>query len=361
MWITSLTTIQTPTVVALGNFDGIHQGHQRVIGQILHSSEAVLSPEQLPVKNRSILNPPVEVTEVKTVGIAQHQESRGARAEISRPYVTVVTFHPHPQEFFTGQARTLLTPLEEKKVLLRSLGVEQLVLLPFNRELASLSPQQFVEDILIRQLQPKQISVGLDFQFGQKRAGTATDLQAIAANYDIEVNIAPLNTCGGERISSSAIRQALQQGDLQSANRLLGRAYSLIGEVVQGQQLGRTLGFPTANLKLPPQKFLPRQGVYAVWVEMLDFLSVPDSNASVAKTIAGVMNIGHRPTVAGMNQTVEIHLLDWSGSLYGQTLTVNLKEFLRPEQKFESLEALKAQIQADCDTARAILAVANYP
>jgi riboflavin kinase / FMN adenylyltransferase len=272
----------------------------------------------------------------------------GVATEAKHVYATVVTFNPHPREFFSGQSRTLLTPRDEKVQQLRSLGVEQLVLLPFDRELASLSPREFVEKILVQQLDVKRVSVGQDFHFGYRRAGTPADLQAIASSYGIDVTIVSLQMCQGERISSSLVRQSLEQGDISQANRLLGRSYALTGVVVKGQQLGRTIGFPTANLQLPPEKFLPRHGVYAVRV-------CSPSLASLAVPQAGVMNIGQRPTVNGTNITVEIHLLDWSGDLYDQTLTVSLEQFLRPEQKFASLDALKSQIQADCEAARAFL------
>ncbi len=301
MWITSsLTKALKPTAVALGNFDGVHRGHQQVIQPVLKNSGKI---------------------------------------------ATVVTFNPHPQEFFTGKSRSLLTPQSEKVQELERLGVEQLVLLPFDLELACLSPQEFVEKILVQQLRSLSISVGQDFCFGKERRGTVTDLRAIASNFGIPTTIVPLHTCEGERISSSAIRQALEQGNLDRAKQLLGRAYSLVGTVVTGKQLGRTIGFPTANIDLPIEKFLPSNGVYAVKVCIAEDKS----------PIAGVMNIGNRPTVNGTNQSVEVYLIDWSGDLYGKILTVELEQFLRPEQKFESLDALKAQIIIDCDRAKATL------
>jgi riboflavin kinase/FMN adenylyltransferase len=316
VWIaSSLATVLTPTAVALGNFDGVHLGHRQVIQPVLLPQVADASGKQV--------------------------------------HPTVLTFHPHPQEFFSGQPRKLLTPINEKVLELKALGVVQLVLLPFNKELASLSPEQFVEEILLQRLKATCISVGSDFRFGHGRVGTAADLQAIAAANGIKVTIAPLKNLNGERISSSAIRQALQEGDLQLSNRLLGRSYSLIGKVSQGQQLGRKLGFPTANLQLPSEKFLPRLGVYAVKVHILR-----DGDAEhplTSEALAGVMNIGYRPTVDGTTQVVEVHLLDWSGDLYGQTLVVSLEKFLRPEQKFASLDDLKTQIKRDCESARAFL------
>ena len=301
MWVTSsLTKALKPTAVALGNFDGVHRGHHQVIQPVLNNPGAI---------------------------------------------ATVVTFNPHPQEFLTGKRRRLLTPQSEKVEQLERLGVKQLVLLPFDRELACLSPREFVENILVQQLRSHSISVGQDFCFGKGRKGTVEDLKVIASNYGIPTTIVPLHNCEGERISSSAIRQALEQGKLDRAKLLLGRAYSLTGTVVTGKQLGRTIGFPTANIDLPIEKFLPCNGVYAVKVHI----------ATDTSPIPGVMNIGNRPTVNGTNQSVEVYLIDWSGDLYGKVLAVELEQFLRPEQKFESLDALKNQIKIDCDRAKATL------
>jgi riboflavin kinase / FMN adenylyltransferase len=318
VWITtSLTSALTPTAIALGNFDGIHRGHRQVIQPVL---DPAIKPERA-----------TDADELNGPGMLS----------------TVVTFSPHPQEFFSGIPRNLLTPQPEKVLQLQGMGIEQLMLLPFDRELARLSPQEFVETILVGQLQAKHISVGQDFLFGHKRAGNAVDLQAIAASFGVAVTIVPLETYQGHRISSSAIRQALQAGDLPLAERMLGRAYTLMGQVVTGQQLGRTIGFPTANLQLPANKCLPREGVYGVRV----------SGPGIASPlpILGVMNIGNRPTVNGLTLTIEVHLLDWAGDLYGQMLTVELVQFIRPEQKFASIEDLKAQISADCAIARTML------
>ncbi|NET55250.1 MAG: bifunctional riboflavin kinase/FAD synthetase [Symploca sp. SIO2E6] len=337
----SLATALTPTAVALGNFDGVHLGHRQVIQPILQATiasgkvapkpsvedcQVPLERSSLPIPNDNVENPSVQ--------------------NPGHVYPTVATFNPHPREFFSGISWKLLTTRSEKVEQLRILGVEQLVLLPFDRELASLSPQQFVEKILVQQLGVKWVSVGEDFRFGHKRAGTSADLKAIASSHGVEVTIVSLQTCQGERISSSIIRQALEQGDITQANQRLGRPYSLTGVVVKGKQLGRTIGFPTANLELPPEKFLPRQGVYSVRVTAAS-QRIPISSQP------GVMNIGMRPTLSGTALSVEVHLLDWSGDLYGQTLTISLEQFLRPEQKFASLDNLKAQIQEDCAVARA--------
>ena len=296
----SVDQIKTPTAIALGNFDGIHQGHQTVLQPIIDFPQPSRQP---------------------------------------RIYPSVVSFTPHPREFFTGGKLQLLTPIAEKGQILSELGIEQLILLPFDRHLASLSPQEFVE-LLVVQLKTKEISVGSDFCFGYQRKGTAEDLKNIAHSFGIKVHINSLHKyCDRDRsvrVSSSLIRQALSEGNISLANTMLGRSYSLIGTVVTGQQLGRTIGFPTANLEVGVEKFLPNYGVYSVDVFFQQ------------TKVKGVMNIGCRPTVAGEAPTIEVHLLDWTGDLYGQTLKVDLIKFIRPEQKFASVEALKQQITQDC-------------
>ena len=301
----SIDRIKTPTAIALGNFDGIHLGHQIVLRPIVDSATSSRQPHVYP---------------------------------------SLVSFTPHPREFFTGGKLKLLTPVSEKAEILENLGIEQLVLLRFDRDLASLSPQQFVRQILTEQLQATEISVGSDFRFGYQRKGSAEDLKHIASNFGITVHLNSLHkyydrSDRAVRVSSSLIRQALSEGDLATANMMLGRPYCLIGTVVTGQQLGRTIGFPTANLQLTPEKYLPRYGVYSVdvWLEQTQ--------------LKGVMNIGCRPTVAGEAPTIEVHLLNWSGDIYDRTLKVSLVEFLRPEQKFDSVEALKQQIARDCQAA----------
>ena len=329
MWVTSsLTTALSPANVALGNFDGVHLGHQAVIAKILH---------QTPQRDLSMS---------QVLGERSESEpgSRLKRERGDRSYATVVSFSPHPQEFFSGQRRSLLTPVNEKVEQLRSLGVEQLVLLPFTQALARLSPEAFVEEILRRYLNAKRVSVGENFHFGRDRSGNSQRLRQIGQQYHIETCISGLQELDGDRISSSTIRQALAAGQIQPANRLLGRPYRLNGTVELGQQLGRRLGFPTANLKLPEDKFLPHWGVYSTWVQLDDGTHHP-----------GVMNLGCRPTVAGDRPSVEVHLLDWDGDLYDRPLSLHLMTFLRPEQQFPGLDALTAQIRQDCQTARSHL------
>ncbi|MGK7945386.1 MAG: bifunctional riboflavin kinase/FAD synthetase [Microcystaceae cyanobacterium] len=296
----STTNLLTPTAIALGNFDGLHLGHQEVLRPILTTPNTSIDP-------------------------------------------TVVTFDPHPQEYFSGESRQLLTPFAEKADILDQLGIKQWVLLPFNQNLATLSPEQFFQAILVAQLQAKQISVGQDFCFGYQRKGDTRKLEELGQLFGVDVHITPLKLeKGSVRISSSLIRQALAKGDLTQANQMLGRNYRLLGKVVKGQQLGRKIGFPTANLDIAKDKLLPRYGVYGARVKVEN-----DTNIML-----GAVNIGQRPTVNGLFPTVEVHILDWQGDLYEQKLTVSLDRFIRPEQKFSGIEALKEQIKEDCDRIR---------
>ena len=290
-----------PKAIALGNFDGIHKGHQKVIEPIFKTE---LSQDISPC---------------------------------------LVTFIPHPQEFFSGEQKKLLTPILEKSILLEKLGIKELILLPFDHELANLTPQEFVLEILIKKINAVFISIGEVFRFGYKWQGNAQDLKLIAHQHNVRVNITTerkILLCKKlRRVSSSHIRNCLDEGKITFANQMLGREYQLIGKVIQGKQLGRTIGFPTANLEIPAEKFLPQNGVYAVTVNL------PNTHHI---NIPAVMNIGNRPTVNGQNTSVEVHLLDWQEDLYGQILLVKLVHFLRPEYKFASLQELKKQIELDC-------------
>jgi len=355
VWITSsLSTAHTPTDIALGNFDGVHLGHQTVIRPILPSpprASQVLAAQHLTI--------PAALSTLRGYSdrcplLLDSCDYQSALPPAERPLdapspmPTVVTFYPHPQEFFSGQSRPWLTPLAEKAAFMKRLGVRQLVLLPFNAELSNLPPEIFVEKVLLGRLQAQHISVGADFRFGHQRQGDVPLLKRLAEQQGTQVTVVDLAQKGGDRISSSRIRQALCAGDIDQVQQLLGRPYPLLGRVVKGQQLGRTLGFPTANLRVPPEKFLPRTGVYSAWV--YGVAGYPPDQGWPA-----VMNLGVRPTVDGQHQSIEVHLLNWQGDLYGQTLTVALKGFLRPEQRFDSLDHLKAQIQADCEAALAVL------
>jgi riboflavin kinase/FMN adenylyltransferase len=298
--IRDLKQARQPAAVALGNFDGVHRGHQQVLQPVLESS----------------------------TGIG-----------------TVLTFDPHPRQVLSGKAHTALTPLPERLEILAVLGIKQVVLIPFTREFAALSPEDFIRIVLERGLAACQVSVGWDFCFGQQRAGTSQTLADWGKTVGVDVQLIPPIEWQGQRISSSRLRQLLAAGEIDEANLLMGRPYCLQGEVVVGDRRGRQLGFPTANLAIPDLKVLPRDGVYSGLARWLDG-SGPDQRHPA------VLNIGLRPTFAGLTRTVEVHLLDWSGDLYGVSLKVDLERFLRPEQKFASIEALRQQLERDCQQAR---------
>jgi riboflavin kinase/FMN adenylyltransferase len=299
-----------PTAIALGSFDGLHQGHRRVIA-------AVTAPQ-----------------------------THGAEEVVP----TVVSFWPHPREVLHGEPRLRLDLPEEKLVLLEPLGIRQLVLVPFTPELAALTPEQFVRRVLAERLQARRIAVGTNFRFGVDRSGDADDLARLGAGLGIDVRVVPMLWDGAERVSSSRIRRALAAGDIGEAERLLERPYRFSGQVVSGRGLGRTLGWPTANLQVDGRKFLPLEGVYAA----LAWLDGDDA------AMAAVMNLGPQPTVDPLAPSaVEVHLLDRRLELAGARLTVQPLQLLRRQQAFASLEALSGQIRRDADQTRRLTAGAR--
>jgi len=293
-----------PTAIALGSFDGLHEGHRTVIAAVAAA-----------VRDNPALVP------------------------------TVVSFWPHPREVLHGERRLRLDLPSEKLDLLGPLGIAQLVLVPFDRTLAALSPDAFVERVLVAQLGARFIAVGENFRFGVGRSGSAHDLQTLAAARGVAVAVVPMLHDSSGRHSSSRIRAALAAGDLSQAAALLQRPYRFQGQVVRGRGLGKGLGWPTANLQVEGRKFLPREGVYAArtWL------------AGHSEPMAAVMNLGPQPTIDPASPSaVEVHLLDRRLELLGEELIVEPLRFLRDQQRFDGLEALKAQIARDADRARAL-------
>ncbi len=260
---------------------------------------------------------------------------------------TVVSFWPHPREVLHGEPRLRLDLPAEKLSLLEPLGIRQLVLVPFDRQLAALSPEAFVEQVLVRQLQVRRIAVGTNFRFGAGRSGDTDDLLRLGARHGIAVSVVPMLWDGEERVSSSRIRRALAAGQLAEAERLLERPYRFSGSVVRGRQLGRQLGWPTANLRVDGRKFLPLEGVYAAWAWLP--AGVP---------MAAVMNLGPQPSVdPSAPSALEVHLLDRQLDLAeGQVLVVQPIALLRRQQRFADLQALSAQIGRDVEQARRLCA-----
>ncbi|MFY8150225.1 MAG: bifunctional riboflavin kinase/FAD synthetase [Prochlorococcaceae cyanobacterium] len=298
-----------PTSIALGSFDGLHQGHRRVIG-------AISGPQRAPGSTPS-----------------------------------VVSFWPHPREVLHGDTRLRLDLPGEKLSLLGPLGIEQLVLVPFDLRLAALTPEAFVAEVLVGQLQARRIAVGDNFRFGAGRSGDAQDLARLAAGHGVEVSVLPMLWDGSERVSSSRIRRALAAGEIGEARRLLERPYRFSGSVGRGRGLGRQLGWPTANLQVDGRKFLPAEGVYAAWAWVGDNGTSP---------LPAVMNLGPQPTVdPSAPSAVEVHLLDTRRELEGRSLTVEPLQLLPLQQRFIGLEALVEQIGRDAEQARRIISAAS--
>jgi len=256
----------------------------------------------------------------------------------------VVTFEPHPQTYFQPDIRlNRLSSVREKLELFRDYGVERVIALRFNEQLASLSADDFVRKYLVESLSASHVVVGYDFGFGEGRSGTAESLQALGDTYGFGVSRVAAVSIDGEKIGSSRVREALQIGDLALAARLLGRPYAISGRVLYGDQRGRTWGFPTANL-LVERHNPPLRGVFAVEVE------------GVAEgLLPGVANLGFRPTVGGDRLLLEVHLINFSGIFYGDRVRVIFRKRIRAETKFHSFDALKEQIRKDTLAAAAWL------
>ncbi|MBK4716542.1 MULTISPECIES: bifunctional riboflavin kinase/FAD synthetase [Tenebrionibacter/Tenebrionicola group] len=286
-------------VLTIGNFDGVHRGHQALLKRLAYE---------------------------------------GRRRNLP---VMVMIFEPQPLELFAAErAPARLTRLREKLCYLAQCGVEAVLCVRFDRRFAALTAQNFVCDLLVGRLGVQYLAVGDDFRFGAGRQGDFLLLQKAGREYGFSVISADAFCEGDIRISSTAVRQALAQDNLALAENLLGRPFTICGRVVHGDKLGRTMGFPTANLPLRRQ-VSPVRGVYAVEVEGIGATPLP-----------GVANIGTRPTVAGMRQQLEVHLLDIAMDLYGRHINVVLRKKIRSEQRFSSLDELKAQIARDEITAR---------
>ncbi|ALP51793.1 bifunctional riboflavin kinase/FMN adenylyltransferase [Candidatus Tenderia electrophaga] len=297
--IHNLQPRQRGCVATIGNFDGVHLGHQAVLGQLAE-----------------------------------------AAGRLDLPTV-VITFEPQPQEYFGAAAQTpRLTRLREKLQALRRYSVDRVLCLPFNRRLAAWSAQEFIHTLLVQGLGVKYLVVGDDFRFGHQRRGDFASLKQAGESYGFQVVSMHSFHVDGERVSSTRVREALAQGDMRTAEKLLGRTYRMSGRVARGDQRGRELGFPTANIHLHRQA-TPVRGVFAV--EMFGVSGEP---------VAGVANVGTRPTVDGTRTLLEVNLFDFDADIYGAYVEVVFLHKLRDEVRFASLEALKQQIALDVEAAQ---------
>ena len=295
----------TKSILTIGTFDGVHLGHQKIIKALVEEA-----------RNKKLL-------------------------------ANVLTFFPHPRMVLQKDAQIkLIDTLAEKETFLRKLGVDTLIIHPFSKEFSRLSALEFTRDILVNQLKIAELFIGYDHRFGKNREATVADLTSFGKTYDFKVNIIPAQDVSAITVSSTKIRTAISDGDFTKVVDFLGRFFQLSGTVSKGQSLGRTINFPTANLLIDSQhKIIPPKGVYLV------------SIFHKQNQYYGMMNIGTRPTLNGDKQTIEVHIFEFDENIYGSTLTINLIEKIRDEQKFESLDALKKQLIKDKEICKRTLSL----
>jgi len=283
------------TIITIGTFDGVHIGHQKIIKRLV------------------------------SVG-----EKKSLKA-------TILTFFPHPRMVLQKDANIkLINTMSEKEALLKGLGLKNMVVEKFTHDFSRLTAEDFVEKLLVSKLNAKYIIIGYDHHFGRNRSANINDLKAFGKLHDFEVEEITVQDINDVAVSSTKIRKALNEGDISIANTYLGYNFMLTGKVVRGKGIGKTINFPTANIAIEEDyKLIPKKGVYVV-----------KSNINNT-TVFGMMNIGTNPTVKGTSQTIEVHFFDWNTSLYDTVLKVELLQRLRDEEKFESVDALKGQLDKD--------------
>ncbi|MFT3903408.1 MAG: bifunctional riboflavin kinase/FAD synthetase [Niabella sp.] len=286
-------------VLTIGTFDGVHEGHKKVIEQLKQTA-----------------------TEVGGESV-------------------IITFHPHPRKVVASSILgiRLLNTLDERIELLDKLGIDHLVIIPFTDAFANQEPEDYIKDFLIEKFHPHTIIIGYDHRFGRDRTGDYHLLQQLQDTYHYQVKEIPKQVLEDVSISSTQIREALLQGDIAKVNHLLGYPFFFEGTVMHGDKIGRKLGYPTANLKVTDEeKITPANGIYAVYVQL---------HKTDEQLLKGMMSIGFRPTVDGKKRVIEVNIFDFNEDIYGNTIRIYVKQFLRYEVKFDSLEALTKQIDRD--------------
>ena len=296
-------------VVTIGTFDGVHIGHQKIISRL----------QEVAHKNGG-----------ETV---------------------ILTFFPHPRMILHPDDLNikLISTMNEKAEKLADLGINHLIITPFTRDFSNQTPQEYIKDILIDKIGTSQIVIGYDHRFGKDRMGGLKELQSFSKEFGFGVEEIPEQDINDVAVSSTKIRNAILCGDVKTAKDFLGYSFQLSGKVIRGDQLGRELGFPTANLFIEESyKLIPADGIYAVSVEF--------ENKTIKHKISnGMAYIGHRPTINGMHRNIEVNIFDFNEDIYGQTIRIIFKAFLREDHKYNSLEELKAQLIIDEKNARAAL------
>ena len=306
-------TLIQGTALTIGNFDGVHSGHAELFRRVVAAARAL--------------------------GLVP----------------TVVTFHPHPKEFFSSSFKLdRISTLRDRVIEMQRCGIEQVCILPFDKAMAALSPQAFVQNVLLDQLNAKQVWVGDDFRFGAKRAGDFALLKHLGDAQGFVVNDLAEVQSNGTRVSSSNIRDALKAGDVAKATQMLGHPLVYSGHIIHGKKLGRTLGFPTMNLKITGRASA-LTGILAVWVHGLGTPGLAEN------PLPAVASMGVRPTVEESDQILlETFIPDWQGNAYGKLLRIEVLAHIRPEQHFDSLDTMVTQMHQDTAKAMALLA-ANQP
>lgn len=291
-------------VVTSGTFDGVHLGHQKILNRL-----------------REI-------------------------ADREKGETVVITFWPHPRLVLHPEDETLklLNTFEEKAALLKNHGVDHLIRIPFTKEFSQLTSSEFIRKILVETIGTKKLVIGYDHHFGKNREGSFEQLKADAPRYGFAVEEIPRQDVDHVGVSSTKIRKALEEGDIETATQLLGKPYSVSGRVVAGDKLGRLMGFPTANIEIDTKyKLIPMDGIYAASVK------------HEQTQYGGMLYIGNRPTINGTKKNIEVNIFSFSKEIYGETLTLEILQLIREDQKFSDLEALKAQLHQDEISARKIL------
>lgn len=296
-------------VVTIGTFDGVHIGHQKIISRLQE--------------------------------VAQQKGGE----------TVILTFFPHPRMILHPDDLNikLISTMDEKAEHLANLGIDHLIITPFTRDFSNLSPQEYIREILVKKIGTTQIIIGYDHRFGKDRSGGLKELLYYSSELGYEVEEIPEQDIDDVAISSTKIRNAILSGDVKTAESFLGYPFHLTGKVIKGDQIGRKLGFPTANLFIEESyKLIPSDGIYAVSVDFR-------SGETKLKSANGMAYIGHRPTINGMSRNIEVNIFDFTEDIYGQTIRINFMEYMRGDQKFNSLEELKEQLGLDEVKARSIL------
>ena len=288
-------------VLTIGTFDGVHIGHQKIISRLKEVAE-----------------------------------QKGGET-------VILTFFPHPRMILHPDDLNikLISTMDEKAELMKNLGIDHLIITPFTRDFSNLNPQEYIKDILVEKIGTTHIIIGYDHRFGKDRSGGLVELQNYASEFGYEVEEIPEQDIDDVAISSTKIRNALLSGDVKTAENFLGYPFHLSGKVIKGDQIGRTIGFPTANLFVEESyKLIPSDGIYAVSVDF-------KSGQLKDKSAKGMAYIGHRPTINGMSRNIEVNIFDFNEDIYGETIRLNFLKYLREDQKFNSLDELKEQLGKD--------------